>query len=61
MRQIILTAAALIAFATSAQAVVRIPAPATTSIELAGGLGHGARAPWPRRMAVAQIAPAEAR
>jgi len=61
MRQIILTAATVIAFAANAHAVVRIPAPATTSSEMAGGLGHGTRTPLPRQMEVAQIAPLESR
>ena len=40
MRYILL--AALLALASQADATSRIPAPATTAIQLAGGLGHGA-------------------
>lgn len=59
MRQIILAAAALIALASNADAAARIPAPATTVIQLTGGLGHGARPTLPRaqQAEVAQIAP----
>ncbi|MEI6159123.1 MAG: hypothetical protein WCP77_04750 [Roseococcus sp.] len=63
MRQIILAAAALIALASNADAAARIPAPATTAIQLAGGMGHGSRPAsrpaLPREAQVAQIAPTQ--
>ena len=59
MRQIILAAAALIALASNADAAARIPAPATTAIQLTGGMGHGTRPALPRETAIAQIAPTQ--
>lgn len=52
MRQILL-APALSALASNADAASRIPAPATTAIQLVGGFGHGTRPPE------AQIAPTQ--
>jgi hypothetical protein len=57
MRHILFAAAALIALAAHADAASRIPAPATTAIQLTGGLGHGTRPALPRDVQVAQIAP----
>ena len=60
MRQILLAAAALIALASNADAAARIPAPATSAVQLTGGLGHGSRPALPRDLPVAQIAPIQA-
>jgi hypothetical protein len=57
MRQILL-AAALLALASNAEAAARIPAPATSAVQLTGGLGHGTRPALPREAQLAQIAPA---
>jgi hypothetical protein len=57
MRQILLAAAALIALASNADAASRIPAPATSAMQLTGGPGHGTRPALPRDAQVAQIAP----
>lgn len=57
MRQILFAAAALIALAPNADAASRIPAPQTTAVLLAGGLGHGLRPALPVDAQVAQIAP----
>ncbi|UPY35172.1 hypothetical protein [Sediminicoccus sp. KRV36] len=54
MRQIILATVTLIAFAAHADAASRIPAPVMTGIQLAGGLGHGARPALPRDAQAAQ-------
>jgi hypothetical protein len=57
MRQIILAAAALMALAANAVAASRIPAPATSAIQLTGGFGNGTRPALPRDPQLAQIAP----
>lgn len=63
MRQILLAAAALIALASQADAAARIPAPATTAIQLTGGFGHGTRPATrpalPVDAQIAQIAPTQ--
>lgn len=59
MRQILFAAAALIALASNADAAARIPAPATSAIQLTVGFGHGTRPAVPRDPQVAQIAPAQ--
>jgi hypothetical protein len=64
MRQIILAAAALLAIASNANAAARIPAPATSAVQMVGGLGHGIRPALPRPALsrttdVAQIAPTQ--
>lgn len=58
MRQILLATAALIALASNADAAARIPAPATSAIQVVGGFGHGTRPALPRDTQLAQIAPA---
>ncbi|MBX9751718.1 MAG: hypothetical protein K5Q68_19165 [Roseococcus sp.] len=59
MRQIILAAAALIALVSHADAAARIPAPATSAIQLTGGFAHGTRPALPRAPHLAQVAPTQ--
>jgi hypothetical protein len=61
MRQILLTAAALVALTAPADAAARIPAPQTRTVTTsavlpAGAPGHGLRPALPRDPEVAQIA-----